>query len=113
MNNGAYKLSTIEGKILKGYYNSDRLAKYYEKQKYYEIMKQYYLMGIEKGNINAMRLLAQYYKKNKDYENMKKYYMIAIEKGDVISILKKTITRRNRQFNATTSNSNCITKFSK
>ena len=32
LNNGAYKLSTIEGKILKGYYNSDRLAKYYEKQ---------------------------------------------------------------------------------
>ena len=31
LNNGAYKLSTIEGKILKGYYNSDRLAKYYEK----------------------------------------------------------------------------------
>ena len=32
LNNEAYKLCTIEGKILQKYYNSDRLAKYYEKQ---------------------------------------------------------------------------------
>jgi hypothetical protein len=32
MNNGAYKLRTLEGKVLQKYYNSDRLAKYYEKQ---------------------------------------------------------------------------------
>ena len=32
LDNGAYKLRTIEGKILQKYYNSDRLAKYYEPQ---------------------------------------------------------------------------------
>ena len=32
LNNGAYKLSTLKGKTLLGYYNSDRLSKYYEKQ---------------------------------------------------------------------------------
>jgi len=38
LNNRAYKLSTIEGKILKGYYNSDRLAKYYKKQSWEPIV---------------------------------------------------------------------------
>ena len=32
LNNGAYKLRDMEGKTLQKYYNSDRLAKYYEKQ---------------------------------------------------------------------------------
>ena len=32
LNNGAYKLATIEGKVLQKYFNSDRLTKYYEKQ---------------------------------------------------------------------------------
>jgi len=32
LNNGAYKLCTMDGKTLKQYYNSDRLVKYYEKQ---------------------------------------------------------------------------------
>ena len=32
LNNGAYKLQNLEGKTLQKYYNSDRLAKYYEKQ---------------------------------------------------------------------------------
>jgi hypothetical protein len=32
LNNGAYKLCNNEGKTLQKYYNSDRLAKYYEKQ---------------------------------------------------------------------------------
>ena len=32
LDNGAYKLRTIEGKILQKYYNSDRLAKYHEPQ---------------------------------------------------------------------------------
>ena len=33
LDNGAYKLRTIEGKILQKYYNSDRFAKYYEPQR--------------------------------------------------------------------------------
>ena len=32
LNNGAYKLRDMKGKTLQKYYNSDRLAKYYEKQ---------------------------------------------------------------------------------
>jgi hypothetical protein len=32
LNNGAYKLRNNEGQVLQKYYNSDRLAKYYEKQ---------------------------------------------------------------------------------
>ena len=32
LNNGAYKLQNLEGKTLLKYYNSDHLAKYYEKQ---------------------------------------------------------------------------------
>jgi hypothetical protein len=32
LNNGAYKLCNDKGKTLQKYYNSDRLAKYYEKQ---------------------------------------------------------------------------------
>ena len=32
LENGAYKLWNKEGKILQSYYNSDRLAKYFEKQ---------------------------------------------------------------------------------
>ena len=32
LNNGAYKLCDSKGKMLRNYYNSDRLAKYYEKQ---------------------------------------------------------------------------------
>jgi hypothetical protein len=32
LNNGAYKLATIEGKTLQRYYNSDRLVRYHERQ---------------------------------------------------------------------------------
>ena len=32
LNNSAYKLRDMKGKTLQKYYNSDRLAKYYEKQ---------------------------------------------------------------------------------
>src|ERR1043165_7104463 len=32
LNNSAYKLRNNEGQVLQKYYNSDRLAKYYEKQ---------------------------------------------------------------------------------
>ena len=34
LNNGAYKLCTMDGKTLQKYYNSDRLAKYHERQKW-------------------------------------------------------------------------------
>ena len=38
MNNEAYRLRTLKGKTLQKYYNSDRLAKYYEKQKWKPIV---------------------------------------------------------------------------
>ena len=38
LNNGAYKLQNLEGKILLKYYNSDRLAKYHEKQNWQPVI---------------------------------------------------------------------------
>ena len=38
LNNGAYKLWNLEGKILLKYYNSDRLAKYHEKQNWQPVI---------------------------------------------------------------------------
>jgi hypothetical protein len=38
LDNGAYKLRNEEGKILQKYYNSNRLAKYYEKQNWEPIV---------------------------------------------------------------------------
>ena len=38
LNNGAYKLQNLEGKTLLKYYNSDRLAKYHEKQNWQPVI---------------------------------------------------------------------------
>ena len=38
LENGAYRIGTENGKTLRGYYNSDRLAKYYESQKWEPII---------------------------------------------------------------------------
>src|SRR6266480_6102262 len=38
LNNGAYKLQNLEGKILLKYYNSDRLAKYHKKQNWQPVI---------------------------------------------------------------------------
>ena len=38
LNNSAYKLQTKEGKILLKYYNSNHLAKYYEKQNWQPVI---------------------------------------------------------------------------
>jgi TPR repeat protein len=48
----------------------------------YEEMKKYYLLAIEKGNVNAMFNLAIHYDNTQNYEQMKKYYLMAIEKDD-------------------------------
>jgi tetratricopeptide (TPR) repeat protein len=51
--------------------------------KNYELMKKYYLMAIDKGNLKAMFNLGLYYHFiEKDYEMMKKYYLMATERGD-------------------------------
>ena len=38
LNNGAYKLQNLEEKTLLKYYNSDRLAKYHEKQNWQPVI---------------------------------------------------------------------------
>ena len=48
-------------------------------------MKKYYLMAIEKDDIDAMDNLGFIITNQKDYENMKKYYLMAIEK-EIISM---------------------------
>ncbi len=46
-------------------------------------MKKYYLMAIEKGNVDTMTDLGDYYNYiEKNYDLMKKYYLMAIEKGN-------------------------------
>jgi TPR repeat protein len=57
-------------------------------EKNYEQMKKYYIMAIEKNNIDAMINFACYYKNiEKNYEHMKKYYLMAIDNGNVSSML--------------------------
>ena len=57
---------------------------YYERVKPQRgLMKQYYLMAIERGNSDAMNNLGWYYhKKEVDPELMKRYYLMAIERGN-------------------------------
>ena len=57
------------------------LANYYQDvEKDYALMKKYYLMAIDLGNLLAMNNLANYYQyAEKDYALMKKYYLMAIE----------------------------------
>jgi TPR repeat protein len=50
-------------------------------------MKKYYLMAVQKGNIDAMNNLAYYYYDiEKNYDEMKKYYMMAIDRGHINSM---------------------------
>ena len=50
-------------------------------------MKKYYLMAIDKDNIDAMSLLGYYYETiEKDYKQMKKYYLMAIDKEDTYAM---------------------------
>ena len=60
------------------------LGLYYENiKKDYEKAEKYYLMAIEKGNVDAMNNLGiYYYNIKKDYEKAEKYYLMAIEKGN-------------------------------
>jgi TPR repeat protein len=46
-------------------------------------MVKYYLMAIEKDNVDSMYNLGSYYERIKNYNLMEKYYLIAIEKGDI------------------------------
>ncbi len=57
-------------------------------KKDYELMKKYYTMALEKGNLNAMKNLGDYYYRNDNCELMKKYYLMAIDKGDTDAMNK-------------------------
>ena len=49
----------------------------------WKLMIKYYLMAIEKGNLDAMYNLGRYYDAiENNYDLMKKYYLMAIDKGD-------------------------------
>jgi TPR repeat protein len=65
------------------------VAIYYCVKENYELMKKYYLMAIEKGNVDAMFLLGWYYHDiyNED-ELTKKYYLMAIDKGNITAMIK-------------------------
>ena len=58
------------------------IGEYYEFKNinYIEMIK-YYLMAIDKDNINAMNNLARHYESIHDYDNTVKYYLMAIDKG--------------------------------
>src|SRR5437588_730551 len=74
-----------------------KLALQYHEQKDYDKMMKYYLMAIEKGDINSMHGLGFYYDSIKDYENMKKYYLMAIKKGDRDSMHNLALYYDNQQ----------------
>jgi TPR repeat protein len=58
------------------------IGEYYEhKNINYNEMIKYYLMAIDKDNINAMNNLAMHYESIEDYDNTVKYYLMAIDKG--------------------------------
>ena len=53
---------------------------YYNTEKNYELAKKYYLMAIDKNNLEAMNNLGTlYYMIEKNYELAKKYYLMAID----------------------------------
>ena len=62
-----------------------RLGLYYKNIYYnYDLMKKYYLMSINNGNINTMYKFGLYYEKEEiNYELMKKYYLMAIKEGNL------------------------------
>ena len=45
-------------------------------------MLKYFLLAIEKGNVDAMYSLSTYYKEQNDTLNMMKYYALACETKD-------------------------------
>ena len=58
------------------------IGEYYEfKNINYNEMIKYYLMAIDKDNINAMNNLARHYESIHDYDNTVKYYLMAIDNG--------------------------------
>ena len=63
-----------------------QIATLYNKIKKYKESERYYIMAIEKGNINAMNDIGNLYLKLKKYDKAEKYYKMAIEKDDNMAL---------------------------
>lgn len=63
-----------------------KLGQHYQSLGDYDNMKKCYLMGIDKGNVDSMRLMGCYYQMIDNKEKMEKYYLMAIEQGDIYSM---------------------------
>lgn len=55
---------------------------YYQEKDDIDLMKKYYLIAIEDGNLSAMYNLASYYRRKSKYEKMIYYYSMAADGGD-------------------------------
>jgi TPR repeat protein len=56
-------------------------------KKDFDLMKKYYLMAIDLGNVDAMDNLGYYYQNTeKNYDLMKKYYLMAIDLGSAFAM---------------------------
>ncbi len=58
----------------------------YHKNKKLKEAEKYYLLAIEKGDVNAFCNLANLYRRQEKYVEAEKYYLLAIEKGDANSL---------------------------
>ena len=75
VDNNIYEPSNVTEMIYLGYY-------YEEIEKDDDLMKKYYRMASDEGNLYSMNHLGCHYKNvEKDYDLMKKYFLIAIDKG--------------------------------
>jgi TPR repeat protein len=101
-NKSVYKLYTEIAKLIKDEKHQNAITKlkklkeidastayfglglvYFEMRDYTNAEK-YYLLAVEKGEINAMNNLGLHYEKNKkDYDNAEKYFLMAVEKGEI------------------------------
>ena len=67
--------------------NTNIAILYHTEIKDYKKAEKYYLMAVDKGNIDAMNFLAILYKAEfKDYKKAEKYFLIAVDKGNVTAI---------------------------
>ncbi len=87
--NKCIEINNIDICFLQNHYILNIIGLYYECiVKDYVLMKKYYLMAIDLGDIDSMINLGTYYEcVEKDYELMKKYYLMAVELDDIDSMI--------------------------
>jgi TPR repeat protein len=82
---GMFKAYYLLGRFYQNRNNSNMETSMTDEEKF-ELMKKYYLLAIEKDEVESMFALGDYYRTNKENGNynfklMKKYYKMAIEKN--------------------------------